>query len=899
MKRFLSCLILCGLVCAVGCSGDSQKAPKPPTTPSDAWQITSLAASNDNPFVNTAIVVAATVTVNGEAAPDGTNVEFLANGGLFPANGGTDITVATTGGTASVQFGALEAGLYQIRARVKSVTAQISIAYRDPDQIVALQIFNLNPASGLYSGGQTVEITGKGIRAPAEVYFENIQGGVAIYPAQVIDVVPSVPVEAQGTITVLTPEPTAADPTQTSQANVRVVVGVGTTEEQTQTLPNAYTYIGTQEPPPDEPPTPVIFGVDPFVGRSAGGEAVTILGTNFEWDNPAKAIEPTFDQVYFLFQGQELLAQVERSSESQIEVITPRFSLTPLTADTNAGVRLTRTGDDPVEKNDIFIVQSDVAQPDITGISPTAGPLDGGTIVTISGGGFELPVQVLFGTLEATDVQVFNDTSIADNDVITCRTPDYSQSGQVPPFSVNVQVTNLQNGLSDTSAQTFTFGDTLYITQANPTEGRIGDLLTLFGAGFEDPLTVFFRAGGEVEFDVISVTGTQLTLRSPSDLAPTCNDRSGDFRLVLNETGQEATGGTYTLLGSNPTITSVEPIFVQETDFGNGVVPAEIDINGVRFADNLLVLIDNFTIDPGFVTVESPELVHVSQIPAPNDFGLTFNTTSCTTQSGLQGVRQVATPVDVTVRNLPVGCDDTLRQTLVYLPEDESCQVAPVMGVTVPSAADFGDIPAGACSLPQPLLITNNGSGTLEIQTLFLQGRFFFQAGFDQDAGPLTVAPFAFDDSLNLYFCPDEPTGGSYNGQLVITSNNPGSPNNYPLTGNEATPPEIATAPYGDGDTWTFQATANPACWLDPTPLTISNTGVSDLALQSVVSSDPTQFQIVVAPPATLGPGQDFDLQLQFCPDDSGAGARTATLTIDHDAVQVDPIVIDLAGTAN
>ncbi len=224
---------------------------------------------------------------------------------------------------------------------------------------------------------------------------------------------------------------------------------------------------------------------------------------NFEWDKPAKTIERTFNQVYFTFRGQELLAQVERSSATQIEVITPRFSLTPLTADENAGIKLTRVGYDDVVKNDIFIVRADVAQPDITGISPTAGPLDGGTVVTISGHGFQLPLQVMFGDLEATEIQLFDDPSIADNDVITCRTPDYSQ-----------------NGLSDIAAQTFRYGDVLYVGQANPTEGQIGDELALFGSGFEDPLTVFFLGGGTTEFDVLQVTGTQLTLRSPTDMRP-------------------------------------------------------------------------------------------------------------------------------------------------------------------------------------------------------------------------------------------------------------------------------------------------------------------------------------------------------------------------------------------
>ncbi len=159
-------------------------------------------------------------------------------------------------------------------------------------------------------------------------------------------------------------------------------------------------------------------------------------------------------------------------------------------------------------------------------------------------------------------------------------------------------MTNLRPATTTTSPQTFTFGDNLYVGQANPTEGQIGDLLTLFGAGFEDPLTVWFA--GNIEFDVIAVTGTELTLRSPTDPgADLCGSHGQLPRRAQRDRTARPTGGTYTLLGSNPTITSVDPIFVNEIDNGNGVTPDEIDIYGVRFADNLLVLINNFTMQPG------------------------------------------------------------------------------------------------------------------------------------------------------------------------------------------------------------------------------------------------------------------------------------------------------------
>ena len=713
MKRFFNCLILCGLVFFVGCSGDS---PSPSggatTTGTDVWQITSLEASDSNPIVNTVVAVTAAVSLDGAPAPNGTQVEFTANGGVFPSNGQTLATVLTTGGEATITFGATEKGVFVVQARVKTVTSQIQIAYREPDTTGGLQMWSINPREGSYSGGEQVVLTGKGIANPVEVFF-TVQG--TQYQAIVDSVVPSVPLDSGGTITIRSPLPTAADTSITSPADVRITVRVGTPDEESQSYPSVFTYISDTV----TIGVPVIYGVEPFSGRSAGGESVTILGLNFAVDE-AKALVKNFDEVYFTFNGQDLLAQVERWSENQIEVITPRFSLLPLTSNQSAGVKLTRVDDNNIEKNDIFIVKSDVAEPEITGISPTAGPLDGGTIVTITGHGFEIPIQVLFGSWEATDVQVIDDPSLADNDIITCRTPDLSQQGQTPPFAVNIQVTNLQTGNTTTSGQTFTFGETLYVGQANPTEGQIGDLLTLYGAGFEDPLTVWFA--NSIEFDVIAVTGTELTLRSPTSLAPTCQDRSGNFRVVLNESNREANGGNYTLLGSDPTVTSVDPIFIDEIGGGSGTSPSEIDIFGVRFADEVLVSINNFTVNTENVTVVSTENIHVEGIPTPNDFGRDnfFSTNTCVVpSSGLIGIQEAPTTVDVKVENLPLRCTSILSAALVYQPETQTCvEVPPSFGLQYPldpSLLDFLDQAQGACSPPQDVRVFNSGPNPVTI----------------------------------------------------------------------------------------------------------------------------------------------------------------------------------------
>ncbi len=379
-------------------------------------------------------------------------MEFLVSGGdpneqWGFLNGETNATVLSQDGTATVGFAAVEdpnfnsqnaAGVYFFQARVKTVTKTIQVEYRNPNNSDALQIWNINPPAGSFAGGQSVVLSGKGISSPAEVFF-IIEG--AQYQAVVLDVVQSNPLSNPGTITVRTPG--ALDPGSSVSADVRVSVGIETPDEQTQTYLSAYTYISESVIVGDL----TIFGVEPYWGRSSGGEIVTILGLNFAADVNGEVVK-NFDEVYFTYQGQDLLAPVERWSENQIEVITPRFSLTPLETEQKWGVRLTDFNGGDVVKNEIFIVKSDIAQPEITGLSPTAGPIDGGTIVTITGHGFEIPMQVHFGEYEATDIQVIDDQSLADNDIITCRTPDLSQQSLVPPLAVTVRVTNLQTGLT-------------------------------------------------------------------------------------------------------------------------------------------------------------------------------------------------------------------------------------------------------------------------------------------------------------------------------------------------------------------------------------------------------------------------------------------------------------------
>ena len=230
--------------------------------------------------------------------------------------------------------------------------------------------------------------------------------------------------------------------------------------------------------------------------------------------------------------------------------------------------------------------------------------------------------------------------------------------------------------------------------------------MVIFGSGFEDPLQVFFT-GGNIELDVQSVSGTQLGARFPNDLPVSCSDQTGQFDVRLIESNRSAIGGDYTLLGNSPTVTGVEPTFVQSSNNGDDVDPDDIVISGADFSEEVLVKINNFVMSPSSVTVVDENTIEVENIPAPNDFGLVYQVAQCTTNLGDPGVRRTPSAVTVTVQNIPGNCSDTIQGALIYQPEDTSCTPVPVLRVD-PLDIDFGDVEV-ATSATQALTVYNDG----------------------------------------------------------------------------------------------------------------------------------------------------------------------------------------------
>jgi len=742
MKKLVYSIALLGLVVMAACSGDSPDAdhgnPVPTVVP-DEWAILSLVVSDPSPDIGATVLVDAQVQRNGVDAPDGTAVEFLASGGQF-VNGTTEASVNTVSGHARVQFTAATAGNYVIQARVRSVTRQVVVSYHDPDTDEELVIqLPLIPNVGSFDGGETVFLRGTGIRSPVEVIFD-VEG--ALFPAAIVEVLESVPLSAPGQIEVLTPPIVGIDRSEDRLADVIVKRGVGTASEQMVTLPSAFTFLAGMEPPV----APVLYGLDPAYGQRLGGDQVTVFGRNL--DTATRAI--------FTFRGSPLEATILSASPDGLQMLisTPRFSATPLEQPEFADF----SADSPVGMSNVlaqaFLVIADDPTPEIASLSPIAGPLGGGTLVSIFGSGFMVPVQVKFGNLTATDVNVIDDQTPADNDLITCLSPDYSHQPPNPPvtpLTVEVTVTNMESGRISNSRQ-FTYGDILFISGNSPTEGRLGDQVVIYGAGFEDPLQAFFTTDN-IELEVLSVSGTEVLVRFPDDLAVVCENRTAQFKVKLIESNQEATGGTFTLRGNQPTVLSVEDVADGDVFVGEG---SNIRIHGVDFLDNVLVEIANSQIDPIYVDRIDETLIEVGPLPSAAQLGIEFDTAACTAPGDVPGERLVATPVNVSVTNLPGPCESALGGGVVYEPTDTACNPTPAELELSGDEWDGTTWVFGPTAVTDPvtcdtqvLTITNRGGETAVFGTPTVPGPDFVYVS--TTCGSL---PYNSSCGVTVNFCP-------------------------------------------------------------------------------------------------------------------------------------------------
>ena len=426
-----------------------------------------------------------------------------------PTGGGTPVIISGTNlaGASAVTFGATAATGFVVNSASKITaiappgsvgavdvtvtTAGGTSATGAADQYsytLAPSVTAISPAGGPTSGGNMVTITGANLGGATSVRF----GGNAAtnVVAGTTQVTATAPAGAAGLVdvTVTTPNGTSA----TSAAD-------------------SYTYAA--------PPT--VTGLTPSSGSTGGGTVVIVTGSNLTGASAVKF-------------GTTAATSFTVNNAGQITAVAPAGSagIVDITVTTLGGTSATGAPDQ----------YSYTLTPAVSSISPSAGPVAGGTAVTITGANLTGATAVRFGGNAATNV-------MAGTTQVTATAPAGAAG------LVDVTVTT-PNGTSATvAADGYTYVAAPAVTGVSPSSGSTGGgtLVTITGSNFSGASTVMFGTAPASGFTLVSAT--QIKATSPAAAAGAVDIT------VTTLGGTSATGAAdlYTYLAL-PTVTALSPV---------------------------------------------------------------------------------------------------------------------------------------------------------------------------------------------------------------------------------------------------------------------------------------------------------------------------------------------------
>jgi IPT/TIG domain len=472
-----------------------------------------------------------------------------------PLAGGTTVTITGTNlaGTSAVTIGANAATIVgtptatsvtittpasvAVGAMTLNVTTPGGTASTHYTYDALPEVSGLSPVSGPDTGGTTVTVTGTGLTGTTAVRFGATAGtGLTVLSDTQLTVVSPAHAAGQVDVTVTGPSGTSAT-----------------------TAADHFAFIDTTN-------VPTVTQISPDLGSTLGGTPVTITGTGFLGTTAVR------------FGG--------TAGTSLVVVDDTRITVTS-PAHAAGAVHVTVTdpnGTSPTGAADVFTYVSPAAPPAVGSISPTSGPVAGGTAVTVTGVGFTGATAVVFGALPGTGLVVVNDTTL------TVTSPPGALG------TVHVRVT----GPTGTSAVTspddeFTYVAVPVVTGLSPASGPEagGTTVTVTGTGFTGATSVLFGAAAGTTVSVSS--DTSLTVSSPPG--------SGLVAVkVVSPGGTTAVGSPFTYLPP-PAVTSLTP------STGTTVGGTTVVIGGTAFTGASAV---SFGGTPAAITLVTPTAITVT-----------------------------------------------------------------------------------------------------------------------------------------------------------------------------------------------------------------------------------------------------------------------------------------------
>jgi hypothetical protein len=432
--------------------------------------------------------------------------------------GGTSVVITGTNftGATDVWFGAVEVPSFTVNSSTQITATSPSQAVGTIDVTVetpsgvsvtsssdhftytaasAPTVTSLSPSSGSTGGGTSVTLTGTNFTGATAVDFGSVAATFTVNSATSITA--TSPPQASGNVYV-----TVTTPSGTSST------GAG----------NQFTYNAAA--------APSVSSVTPTSISSAGGDAVTILGSHF-----LGASAVNFGSVAALD------FTVENDSVIVATAPAQAAGTVHITVTTPTGTSSTGSGDQ--------VTYTAVSAPTVTGVSPISGTTAGGTTITITGTNFSLASEVdmaglasAFSVLSSTTIQLTSPAEAAGTVDVQVFSPGGSST------------------LSTSSRYTYVAASAPAVSSLSPTSGSTagGTSVTITGTDFTGATAVTFGDVAAASFTVVS--GTSITAVSPSQAAGTV-----DVRVSTTAGESAAVSGdhfTYTA-ASAPAISSLSP----------------------------------------------------------------------------------------------------------------------------------------------------------------------------------------------------------------------------------------------------------------------------------------------------------------------------------------------------
>jgi hypothetical protein len=543
-----------------------------------------------------------------------------------------------------------------------------------------LKIFlsSINPTAGTPAGGDIVQINGGHFGTNIATTQVTFCGAPA-----------TITVQTDNQITVSTPMHHLVNAAISETCDVSVTRDIGLVSQNSATLPQAFTYRGNGSGATcNTDPTFFISSLAPNTGPPDGGTPVTLTGSGFGTTVSLMRVD---------FGGTP--ATIVGITNTSIQVSTPIRTLASPNVPETVDVTVTDLGSPTQRCARVvsgFTYTAVPLTPTIYSVSPTTGPNDSSTRVSIFGTGFQFPMQVFLtgGTCGAQLVEA-QVSSITLNTIVFATPIAVGGNVCLSSQLVDIVIKNPSTGKTATCTACFKYYACPTITSIAPGFGSYlgGTQVVITGHNFEEPATV---SGGGTAWSTVSVSSQQIIAVTPPLIVTGCADVKG--LVHVNGTSLSCPDAvstvdfTYYVSSLSPFITGMSPSSVPQA---GGV---SVTITGGNFIDpNMRVAVKITPPVNVFPTARTPTQITFTAPP----FAGSFTQGACTV-GGVAGTQNVPTPVNVHVLNATTTCASADDQ-ITYIPTVTTCIP------TVPLAFTPAAPPAGTVGTAYSAILAATG----------------------------------------------------------------------------------------------------------------------------------------------------------------------------------------------